>query len=168
MWLVFLLEDTSALARWLSWLEHRPTHQKVVGSIPGQGTSLGCGLMPSRVTCGRQQINVSHTDVPLSKISECIFGWGFKKKSKRATVGLPLLLVSLCKHQGKAMWGHSKMTGSIDQEREPSLESYCQHLDHGPLDSRTVRKINFCCWSHLDCSILLQRPKQTCILLESL
>ena len=26
---------TQALARWLSWLEHRPIHQKVVGLIPG-------------------------------------------------------------------------------------------------------------------------------------
>ena len=35
-----------ALARWLSWLEHRPTHQKAVGSIPGQGTQLGFRFHP--------------------------------------------------------------------------------------------------------------------------
>ena len=29
---------TPALARWLSWLEHRPMHLKVAGSISGQGT----------------------------------------------------------------------------------------------------------------------------------
>ena len=31
-----------ALARWFSWLEHRPIHQKVAGSIPSHGTYLGC------------------------------------------------------------------------------------------------------------------------------
>ena len=30
-----------ALARWLSWLEHPSIHQKVVASIPSQGTYLG-------------------------------------------------------------------------------------------------------------------------------
>ena len=35
-----------ALAGWLGWLEHRPTHQKVTGSISGQGTYLGCGFDP--------------------------------------------------------------------------------------------------------------------------
>ena len=29
---------SQALARWLSWLEHCPIHQKVADSIPGQGT----------------------------------------------------------------------------------------------------------------------------------
>ena len=31
---------------WLSWLEHCPIHQKVVGSIPGQGIHLGCRFDP--------------------------------------------------------------------------------------------------------------------------
>ena len=31
----------SALARWLGWLEHRPTHQEVAGLIPGWGHVLG-------------------------------------------------------------------------------------------------------------------------------
>ena len=35
-----------ALARRFSWLECRPVHQKVVGSIPSQGTYLGCGFEP--------------------------------------------------------------------------------------------------------------------------
>ena len=35
-----------ALAGWLYWLERRPVHQKVVGSIPGQGTYLGCKFDP--------------------------------------------------------------------------------------------------------------------------
>ena len=34
------------LAGWLHWFEHSPIHQKVVGSIPGQGTYLGCGFHP--------------------------------------------------------------------------------------------------------------------------
>ena len=31
---------------WYSSLEHRPINQKVTGSIPGQGTCLGCGFSP--------------------------------------------------------------------------------------------------------------------------
>ena len=33
-------------AQWLSWLECHPMHQKIVGSISGQGTYLGCGFDP--------------------------------------------------------------------------------------------------------------------------
>ena len=32
------------LIGWLSWLEHCSIHQKVVGSIPSQGTYLDCGF----------------------------------------------------------------------------------------------------------------------------
>ena len=35
-----------ALAGWLSWLERRPIHQKVLGSVSGQGTDLGCRFGP--------------------------------------------------------------------------------------------------------------------------
>ena len=31
---------------WLSWLEPCPVDQNVAGSIPGQGTHLGCGFDP--------------------------------------------------------------------------------------------------------------------------
>ena len=31
---------------WLSWVEHRPVHQKIRGLSPGQGTCLGCALNP--------------------------------------------------------------------------------------------------------------------------
>ena len=34
------------LARWFSWLECCPVHQKVAGSISGPGTHLGCGFDP--------------------------------------------------------------------------------------------------------------------------
>lgn len=30
-----------ALAGWLGWLEHCPVHQRVVGSIPIEGTYVG-------------------------------------------------------------------------------------------------------------------------------
>ena len=33
-----------ALPGWLSWLEHRSAHEKVVGVIPAQGTYLGLGF----------------------------------------------------------------------------------------------------------------------------
>ena len=33
-----------ASAWWLSWLGHWIIHQKVVGSIPGQGKYLGCRI----------------------------------------------------------------------------------------------------------------------------
>ena len=39
-------EVISALAEWLSWLEHCPRHHEVVGSIPNQGTYLGCVFGP--------------------------------------------------------------------------------------------------------------------------
>ena len=32
----------AVLARWLSWLEHHLINQNVMGSIPSQGTYLGC------------------------------------------------------------------------------------------------------------------------------
>ena len=49
---------------WLSWLEHHPLDQRVVGSIPRQGTYPGCGFNPwlGRVWQGNQ-ITVSHSDV---------------------------------------------------------------------------------------------------------
>ena len=47
----------------VQWLEHGSVNQKVAGSIPNQGTCLGCGPGPWWVACGRQP----HTDFfPLS------------------------------------------------------------------------------------------------------
>ena len=37
---------------------HRPTKQKVGGSIPGQGTFLGCGPGPPSRACGKQPSTV--------------------------------------------------------------------------------------------------------------
>ena len=35
-----------ALVGWLCWLERCPVYQKSVGSVPGQGTYLGCRFNP--------------------------------------------------------------------------------------------------------------------------
>ena len=40
---------------WLSWLEHRPIDQKLVGSIPRQGTHPGCGFRPVLACPGGSQ-----------------------------------------------------------------------------------------------------------------
>ena len=67
-------------------VEHCSTKQKVAGSIPGQGTCLGCGpgaLVGVHVT-GTQLMFFSHTDVSLPlfkkiiKYIKKIFLWGFK------------------------------------------------------------------------------------------
>ena len=52
-------QDNSALAGVAQWTEHWPATQKVTGSIPGQGTGLGCGSGPQLGVCERQQIDVS-------------------------------------------------------------------------------------------------------------
>ena len=51
-----------ALAGVAQWTEHQPVNQRVTGSIPSQGTCLGCrpGRAPSR-GCMRG----NHTDVSL-------------------------------------------------------------------------------------------------------
>ena len=50
----------TALAGVAQWIECRPVNQRVTGSIPSQGTCLGCRHIPSR---GRAKGN--HTDVSL-------------------------------------------------------------------------------------------------------
>ena len=35
-----------ALAGVAQWIEHRPVNQRITGSIPSQGTRLGCGPGP--------------------------------------------------------------------------------------------------------------------------
>ena len=73
---------------WLSWLECRPINRKVTSSIPGQGTCLGCGSVPStQYTCERQPVNVSLSfSLPscLSQTIKHILGSGLKgKKNKK-------------------------------------------------------------------------------------
>ena len=47
-----------ALTDVAQWIEHRPVNQKVTGSIPSQGTCLGCGAGPQ---FGAHEIDVSLT-----------------------------------------------------------------------------------------------------------
>ena len=58
---------TFALAVWLSWLEHRPVHPKLVGSIPSPGTKCFSLTLMS--------LSLSLSPPPfLSKINNYIFG----------------------------------------------------------------------------------------------
>ena len=50
-----------ALAGVAQWTEQRPVNQRVVSSIPSQGTCLGCGPRPQLGPCETQQ----HIDVSL-------------------------------------------------------------------------------------------------------
>ena len=43
----------------VQWIEHGPVNQRVAGSIPSQGTCLGCGPDPQLGACKRQAIYVS-------------------------------------------------------------------------------------------------------------
>ena len=47
-----------ALAGVAQWIEHQPVNQSVTGSIPSQGTWLGCGLVPQLGAWERELINV--------------------------------------------------------------------------------------------------------------
>ena len=52
---------TSALAGVAQWIECQPANQRVTGSIPSQGTRLGCGPGPQLGAHDRQP----HIDVSL-------------------------------------------------------------------------------------------------------
>ena len=88
------IERLTAVAGWVSWLEHRPIHQEAVGLIPGQGTYLGCRFDPWLGIYERQPISFSLTlmflslslslSIPLSlKISKHILGEERKKGRKK-------------------------------------------------------------------------------------
>ena len=66
-WLESKVKKTlsSALAGVAQWIEHQPTNQRVIGSIPGQGTCLGCEPGPR---------------------------WGMYKRQPHIAVSLPLFL----------------------------------------------------------------------------
>ena len=57
-----LLFQERSLAGVAQWIECQPVNQRVTGSIPTQGTSLGCGPGPQLGTHERQP----HIDVSLS------------------------------------------------------------------------------------------------------
>ena len=73
-----------APARRLSWLQHHPIHQKVTGSIPSQGTYLGCRFDPQwrRIWEATLDVSLLHWCFSpfLSKISKYILEWGLRKK----------------------------------------------------------------------------------------
>ena len=48
-----------ALATVAQWTERQPVNWRVHGSIPGQGTCLGCRPGPQLEVCERQPINIS-------------------------------------------------------------------------------------------------------------
>ena len=54
----YLSKESSALAGVAQCIERRPVSQKVAGSIPGQGTCLGCRPGPRLGACERQPISV--------------------------------------------------------------------------------------------------------------
>ena len=59
------LNILSALARWFSWLEHRPKHQKVWVRFPVRACNQVV-LSYHWDAYGRQPVHVSHIDVSLS------------------------------------------------------------------------------------------------------
>ena len=75
---------------WLSWLEHGPINQKVVGLIPGQGTCLDCGFGPWSGHIRGNQIMfltsmfLSLSPFPLKSISTSL---GEGKKNLQIQVG---------------------------------------------------------------------------------
>ena len=79
-------KELGSLAGWLSWLEHRPIHQRAVGSVPSQGTYLGCGFNPWQGTYKRQLTGFSLTSmsvclsVSLSKSINISSGEDLKKR----------------------------------------------------------------------------------------
>ena len=52
-------KDTPALAGTAQRIEHQPVNRRVTGSIPGQGTCLGCGPGPKLGVCERQLVDIS-------------------------------------------------------------------------------------------------------------
>ena len=54
-------EELLTLAGVAQWTEHWPVNQTPAGSIPSQGTCLGCGPGPQEGVCERQP----HVDVSL-------------------------------------------------------------------------------------------------------
>ena len=74
---------------------HQPIGQKVMGSIPGEGTCLGCGFSPSWGMYERQPINFSFSCLCFSlsfSLSTPHFRINFKKMSLSLYVILRILL----------------------------------------------------------------------------
>ena len=71
--------DPVALAKCLHWSQHHPVHQRVAGSIPGQGTCLGCSFNPLSACIGGNQLMSLSLALSLSKQSKHTLRWGLKK-----------------------------------------------------------------------------------------
>ena len=95
----------STLAGVAQWIECQPANQKVSGSIPGQGTSLGCGLGPLLGACKRQLINVSLAH-------QCFFSLSFFLPSPLTKKKSNLLKKNLAKHRDEHIackWTYRKL-----------------------------------------------------------
>ena len=81
------VKKNRALARLLSWLEHRPIHQNVAGSIPNQGMYE---RQPINVSlshwCFSPFLSPSLPRSSLSKINEHSLRWGLKKKKRKRKI----------------------------------------------------------------------------------
>ena len=61
------MNNSSVLAGVAQWIKCWPANQKVIGSIPGQGTCLGCGpVLHLGHARGNQSMYLLHIDVSLS------------------------------------------------------------------------------------------------------
>ena len=83
------LKRAPILAGWLKCLDRQPMHQKVAGSIPTQGTYLGCGFNPrsgcvweGTDECSLSFILSTSLSIFLSKANEHILRWGLIKNNK--------------------------------------------------------------------------------------
>ena len=74
---------TQALAGVAQWIEHWPTNQKVTGSIPSQGTCLGCGPGPWLGGMREATDCFSHTSMFLSVSLPTSLPSKSKKKQKK-------------------------------------------------------------------------------------
>ena len=76
------LKAGTALVGVAQWIECGPVNQRVAGSIPSQGTCLGCGPGPQLGACEGQPINISPLLFPSLTLSLKINKILGKKKAK--------------------------------------------------------------------------------------
>ena len=70
---LILILRISALAGVAQWIEYQPENQSVAGSIPSQGTCLGCGPGPLLEACEKQLVDVSLTHHCFPPFSPSLF-----------------------------------------------------------------------------------------------
>ena len=118
-------------------VEHCPVNKKVTGSIPGQGTHLGCGSVPGRGTYKRQLIDISlsHQRSSLPPFPS----FSLKKKKKIHSISRPVCseILSLGVSSGER--------GTISL-KTPSLGEWVRDLrgdQEKHLDITTLRPLPF-------------------------